>query len=129
MLFNSYEFLFFYFPVTFAAFFAIGRYSRSLAALWLFSASLFFYGWWNPAYVSLLIGSILFNFSMGSAISREHHRGRLTRAKGFLIAAVSGDLALLAYYKYANFFLTNTNQLLGTQWHLEAVILRSNRVR
>lgn len=123
MLFNSYEFLFFYFPVTFAAFFVIGRYSRSLAALWLFSASLFFYGWWNPAYVSLLIGSILFNFAMGSAISREHHRGRLARAKCMLITAVSGNLALLAYYKYANFFLTNTNGLLGAGWHLEDVIL------
>lgn len=123
MLFNSYEFLFFYFPVTFAAFFVIGRYSRSLAALWLFAASLFFYGWWNPAYVSLLIGSILFNFAMGSAISREHHRGRLAWAKGMLITAVSGNLALLAYYKYANFFLTSTNQLLGTGWHLEEVVL------
>ncbi len=123
MLFNSYEFLFVYFPITFAAFFAIGRYSKPLAGLWLFAASLFFYGWWNPAYVSLLIGSILFNFAMGSAISREHHRGRMGRAKALLVAAVSGDLALLAYYKYANFFLTNANQFLGTQWHLEAVIL------
>jgi len=113
----------FYLPVVLAAFFAIGRYSRPLAALWLFASSLFFYGWWNPAYVSLLIGSVLFNFAMGSAISLEHQRGRLMRAKGLLIAAVSGDLALLAYYKYANFFLTNANQLLGTQWHLEDVIL------
>lgn len=123
MLFNSYEFIFLYFPVTLAAFFAIGRYSRSLAALWLFAASLFFYGWWNPAYVSLLIGSILFNFGMGSAISREHQRGAFRRAKGLLVAAIGGDLALLAYYKYANFFLDNASQLVGAQWHLETVIL------
>jgi len=123
MLFNSYEFLFLYFPVTLAAFFAIGRYSRLLAALWLFAASLFFYGWWNPAYVSLLIGSILFNFGMGSAISREHQRGELRRSKGLLIAAISGDLALLAYYKYANFFLDNASQLAGAHWQLETVVL------
>jgi D-alanyl-lipoteichoic acid acyltransferase DltB (MBOAT superfamily) len=123
MLFNSYEFIFLFFPVTLAAFFAIGRYSHPLAALWLFAASQFFYGWWNPAYVSLLIGSILFNFGMGSAISRERQRGALPRAKGLLIAAVCGDLTLLAYYKYANFFLENANQMLGTQWHLQAVIL------
>ncbi|MCA1978743.1 MAG: MBOAT family protein [Thiobacillus sp.] len=123
MLFNSYEFLFLYFPVTFAVFFALARYRRSLAALWLFGASLFFYGWWNPAYVSLLIGSILFNFGMGTAISREHERGAFRRAKGLLIAAISGDLALLAYYKYANFFLDNVNLLAGAQWHLEAIIL------
>ena len=123
MLFNSYPFLFLYLPVVLAAFFAIGRLSRSLAALWLFAASLFFYGWWNPAYVSLLIGSILFNFAMGSAISRAHQRGGATPAKGLLITAVVGDLALLGYYKYANFFLASTNQLLGTDWHLQEVIL------
>lgn len=123
MLFNSYEFLFLYFPVTFAAFFAIGRYSRSIAALWLFAASLFFYGWWNPAYISLLIGSILFNFGMGTAISREHHRGAFRRSKALLIAAISGDLALLAYYKYANFFLDNASLLVDARWHLETIIL------
>ena len=123
MLFNSYGFLFVYFPLTFAAFFTIGRYSRSLAALFLFAASLFFYGWWNPAYVSLLIGSILFNFAMGSAISREHQGDRQARAKGLLIAAISCDLALLAYFKYANFFLGNANHFLGTGWQLEEVIL------
>ncbi len=123
MLFNSYPFLFLYLPVVFAAFFVIGRFSRPLAALWLFAASLFFYGWWNPAYVSLLIGSILFNFAMGSAISHAHQQGGAARAKGLLIAAVGGDLALLGYYKYANFFLASTNQLLGTGWHLQEVIL------
>jgi len=123
MLFNSYGFLFLYFPVTIAFFFAIGRYNRPLAALWLFAASLFFYGWWNPAYVSLLIGSILFNFAMGSAITREHHRVRLRWAKGLLIGAISGDLALLGYYKYANFFLTSADQVLGTTWSLDAAII------
>ncbi len=123
MLFNSYPFLLLYLPVVLAAFFAIGRFSRPLAALWLFAASLFFYGWWNPAYVGLLIGSILFNFAMGSAISAAHRRGTATRAKGLLCAAIGGDLALLGFYKYANFFLASTNQLLGTGWHVQEVIL------
>lgn len=123
MLFNSYEFLFFYFPVTLAVFFVMGRYSRVLAAFWLFCASLFFYGWWNPAYVGLLMASILFNFAMGSAISREHDHGRFKWSKGLLIAAVSGNLLLLSYYKYANFFLHTANQVLDTGWKLEAVIL------
>ena len=123
MLFNSYAFILFYFPATFGVFFAIGRYSRSLAALWLFAASLFFYGWWNPAYVSLLIASILFNFALGSAISREHRRGHDNGKKWLLVAAVATNLSLLAYYKYANFFLANANAMFGTAWHLENVIL------
>ncbi|MDP2265876.1 MAG: MBOAT family protein [Thiobacillus sp.] len=123
MLFNSYEFLFLFFPITFAGFFAIGRYSRTLAGLWLFAASLFFYGWWNPAYVGLLIASILFNFGMGSAISKEHENGNTPRKKLLLAVAVTGDLALLGYYKYANFFLDNADQLLGLGWTMESVIL------
>ncbi len=123
MLFNSYEFLFLYLPVTFAAFFAIGRYSRALAALWLFAASLFFYGWWNPAYVGLLIASILFNFGLGSAISREHQNGNVARKKALLAIAVTTNLALLAYYKYANFFLDNASQFLDLGWTMETVIL------
>ena len=123
MLFNSYEFLFLYLPVTLAGFFALARLGRTLAALWLFAASLFFYGWWNPAYVGLLVASILFNFGFGSAISQAHLDGRATRKRALLTFAVSADLALLAYYKYANFFLDSVNTLTGTDWALGTVIL------
>ena len=75
MLFNSYAFLFFFLPATLVGFFQIGRYSRPLAALWLFAASLFFYGWWNPAYVGLLLASILFNYSIGTALVQGVHAG------------------------------------------------------
>jgi D-alanyl-lipoteichoic acid acyltransferase DltB (MBOAT superfamily) len=123
MLFNSFEFLFLYLPVTLAGFFAISRYNRALAALWLFAASLFFYGWWNPAYVGLLIGSILFNFGLGSAISREHLLGRAARKRALLIFAVTANLALLAYFKYAYFFLDSASRLTGHDWALETIIL------
>jgi D-alanyl-lipoteichoic acid acyltransferase DltB (MBOAT superfamily) len=123
MLFNSYEFLFLFLPITLAVYFLIARRSHEPSIAWLFAASLFFYGWWNPAYVGLLIASILFNFSMGSAISRAHQTGNTARKQRLLAAAVGVDLALLAYYKYANFFLDNANQLLGLGWTMEAVIL------
>ncbi len=54
MLFNSVPFLFGFFPVTVVVFFWLARASHGLAAGWLALASLFFYGWWNPAYVLLL---------------------------------------------------------------------------
>ncbi len=62
MLFNSYPFVFLFLPITLAGFFALGRQSRGLAIAWLALASLFFYGWWNPAYVALLLASITFNY-------------------------------------------------------------------
>ncbi|HEX9178825.1 MAG TPA: hypothetical protein VF859_00390, partial [Burkholderiales bacterium] len=103
MLFNSYEFIFGYLPLTFLGFFLLARVSSFLAASWLTLASLFFYAWWNPSYVGLLLGSILFNFIAGMSIGRAVARGE-TRLAGLLLAgSVGGDLLLLAYYKYADF--------------------------
>jgi hypothetical protein len=58
MLFNSYIFIFVFLPVTVIGFYAIGYLGyKRFAVSWLVTASLFFYGWWNPAYLWLIIGS------------------------------------------------------------------------
>lgn len=123
MLFNSNVFLFLFLPVTFLGFFQIGRYSRPLAALWLFAASLFFYGWWNTAYVGLLLASIFFNYAVGISLSKEHAHGYVKRKKWILGLGIAADLGLLGYYKYANFFVENANTVFNLGWHIETVIL------
>ncbi len=123
MLFNSYAFLFLFLPVTFFGFFQIGRYSRPLAALWLFASSIFFYGWWSPAYVGLLLTSIFFNYAIGTAISRELSRGHVRRKKWILSLGITANLSLLGYYKYANFFVENANTALNLGWQIEPIIL------
>lgn len=123
MLFNSYIFLFLFLPVTLLVFFKIGSYSNRLGAVWLTAASLFFYGWWNPAYLGLLMGSILFNYSIGMALAREHERGRQKMNKAILLLGITANIALLAYYKYANFFLGNINVMLDSTWNLGEIIL------
>ncbi len=123
MLFNSYAFLFVFLPLTFIVFFQIGRYNRPLAALWLFSASLFFYGWWNPAYVGLLLGSIFFNYAVGMTLSKEHTQGRVRRKKWVLGLGIVANLGLLGYYKYANFFVESASLALNLEWHIDPIIL------
>ena len=123
MLFNSYTFLFLFLPVTLLVFFRLGKYSRPLAGLWLFVASLFFYAWWNPAYVGLLLASIAFNYAVGRALVKEQGRGREHIKKSVLIFGLVADLGLLAYYKYANFFVSSGNALLEQGWHLDPIIL------
>jgi D-alanyl-lipoteichoic acid acyltransferase DltB (MBOAT superfamily) len=123
MLFNSYSFLFLFLPFTLLVFFLLGKYRHSLAGLWLFGASLFFYGWWNPAYVGLLLASVLFNYGVGQAIVREHVRRREKLKRTILIFGITSDFGLLAYYKYANFFVTNVSSLLNNGWHVDPVIL------
>ena len=69
MLFNSYEFIFLFLPITLLVFFSIGgRGHHRIAIAWLVGASLFFYGWWNPAYLGLILASILFNYAVGLAL-------------------------------------------------------------
>jgi alginate O-acetyltransferase complex protein AlgI len=119
MLFNSYGFLFLYLPLVLTGFFVIARVGKPYAAAWLAAASLFFYGWWNPVFVLLLLASILFNYTVGAGLARS---GSFKR-KGLLVAAICANLGLLGYFKYANFFLGAANHLTGWNLPLNDVLL------
>jgi len=122
MLFNSHVFIFLFLPVALAGFFAAGAVNRKLAAGWLAACSLFFYGWWAPAYVGLLVASFLFNYAMGISIVRARAAGG-RRATRLLAAGITVDLALLAYFKYANFFLDNLAAATGWGVELGQIVL------
>ena len=111
MLFNSYEFIFLFLPVAAALYFLIGRWNHDLAALWLALASLFFYGYWNPAYLPLLLVSVAANFGVGRLIAASAAEGP---RRAVLIAGLAFDLGLLGYYKYAGFLAEAVNGILGT---------------
>ncbi|PWB33115.1 MBOAT family protein [Pseudomonas sp. SDI] len=104
MLFNSYLFLLLFLPLTLAAHYLIGAVSLRLAAVWLCFTSLLFYGWWNPQFVLLLIGSIAFNYLISQIILSLSGRARLQLLVTGL--GVAADLALLFHYKY---FVTLVN--------------------
>jgi len=125
MLFNSYIFIFGFLPVVLLGFFWLARFSHTYAAGWLALASLFFYGYWNPAYVGLLLLSITCNYSFGTWIAKAGARSKEqgSRKKHLLIVAIVANISLLAYYKYANFFVSNLSPLLGTDWNLANIIL------
>ena len=123
MLFNSYGFIFIYLPIVLIGFFHLARISHAFAAGWLALASLFFYGYWNPAYLGLLSGSIICNYSFGLWIAKAGVKHDAARQKRLLIVAISANLLLLAYYKYANFFLGNLNTVASTHFSLGEIIL------
>jgi alginate O-acetyltransferase complex protein AlgI len=121
MLFNSFEFLFAFLPITLAVYFLAARASdQRWARSWLLIASLFFYGWWNPANLWIIVASISFNFYLGR--HRIHGAAQPARRR-YLILGVTANLALLGYFKYANFFVDNVNALGGPQLHLHRVVL------
>ena len=123
MLFNSYIFIFLYLPIAFIGMFWLGRYSHRLAALWLGLASLTFYAAWDARFVLLLLASIAFNYGAGYWIGlrrvTDASKEPSKQAKKTLVAAISLNLILLGYFKYANFFLASAGQLIGS--HIPAL--------
>ncbi len=125
MLFNSYEFMLAFLPVTVIIYYFLNRKKLITAATaWLVLASLFFYSWWDIKYLALIIASIIFNFGVGISLRRTgaEKAGRGLR-KPVLVSGIIGNIALLGYYKYTNFFITNLNVLTGLEIGMQKIVL------
>lgn len=95
MLFNSHVFLLFFLPLALAGFFLLGnKISRNSGLLWLLAASLVFYASWEPAYLWLLLGSMVLNYWAASLI-----RAMPRYKKIILTTAVISNVLVLFYYK------------------------------
>lgn len=104
-------------PTTVLLFYWLGAGGFTRVAItWLASASLFFYAWWNPIYLLLLIGSITFNYSIGTFLARAFNaRNKTVWVKVVLVFGIIANLTLLGYFKYANFFLNIAHHLTETR--------------
>lgn len=120
MLFNSYIYLLFFLPVSVLVYTMLRQRSSESSLLWLNLCSFFFYGWWNPAYLPLLLGSVAVNFYLGKKLSACKDT---PPAKYWLAAGIVLNLCLLGYFKYTDFALVNLNSLLGTEFHPSGIIL------
>jgi alginate O-acetyltransferase complex protein AlgI len=112
MLFNSYQFIFLFLPVTLAGYFVLGKFDNRAPVLWVALASLVFYSVSNWQFVPLLLASVAFNYIVGSLLiqARLHTATRLTVLTGGVVV----DLLVLGYFKYAGFFASNLNATFST---------------
>jgi alginate O-acetyltransferase complex protein AlgI len=100
MLFNSPIFLFVFLPATMAAYIVVRQVAGPRAVLGLLLvASIFFYAWWNPLYVPLLLGLAVFNFVVARGITAYREAGRADRVSLLLTFGIVVDLKVLGYYK------------------------------
>jgi len=109
MLFNSYLFLFVFLPVVLGVYYLCGYVHIRLAAAWVCLASLVFYGWWNPLFVLVLLGSIAVNYGLSLGLHASAPRPALQRV--ILAAGVAANLGLLFYFKYLAVLLGFLDQL------------------
>jgi len=115
LLFNSYEFIFLFLPITFFIYFALNKLKLTEAAKgFLVISSLFFYSWWSINYLPLIAGSIFFNYIMGESLTKANQH-RLINKKILLTFGILANLSLLGYFKYADFFIENVNFILDSK--------------
>lgn len=117
MLFNSYEFILLYLPITLIVYYQLAkRISNSAAKNFLIFASLCFYSYWDIRNLPILLTSILVNYLFGHFISKN-------RSKIILTAGIAFNLLFLGYFKYTDFILQNLNSLVGTAFELQSIVL------
>jgi D-alanyl-lipoteichoic acid acyltransferase DltB (MBOAT superfamily) len=91
---------------------------------WLVFSSLFYYSWWNVAYLPLILTSILFNYSITQVISNyEGNKKNYFSKKALLHFGLLFNIGLLGYFKYMDFFIENVNRVAGTDFPLLNLML------
>lgn len=117
MLFNSYEFILLYLPITLVLYYQLAkRFSNGAAKKFLIFASLCFYSYWDINNLPILLASIIANYIFGHLLSKN-------RSKYILTAGIAFNLLFLAYFKYTDFILQNLNTLAGTSFELQSIVL------
>lgn len=125
MLFNSYYFVLYFLPVVLLAYYGVhaigfktGNKVWHRSALWVLAiASFVFYAYDNLYYLALLAGSIVINWIIAYVMNRYGV------GKPVLVAGILIDVAVIFYFKYYDFFISNMNAALKTDWNLKHIVL------
>lgn len=108
MVFSSIAFLCYFLPIFLLVYYFL---PKGLKNYFIFFASILFYSWGAPKFVFILLGSTFIDFFLVAAMDREHDA---SRKKALLALSIFINVGLLAYFKYANFFIENVNGFLGS---------------
>ncbi|HEO71112.1 MAG TPA: MBOAT family protein [Candidatus Hydrogenedentes bacterium] len=126
MVFSSHLFLFYFLPPALAMYYTMPKRAKHLALTLL---SYIFYGWANPYFVFLMLGSTLVDYCCGRVIARglrvalAPDTPRTCAQRLAIIVSICTNLGLLGFFKYFNFGIDSYNALVGAlgvdaiQWH------------
>lgn len=121
MLFNSYIFIFLFFPLVLIGYYGLNYAGQNKTALvFLTGMSLWFYGYNNINYLFILIISIFFNFAISAVIPLSKN---LVIKRFFLCLGILLNIGILFYFKYYDFFIENVNALCKTSLPLLRLML------
>ena len=105
MLFNTFEYWIFFLVVL------AGFYSLPFRAgkVLLLGASYFFYMWWNPRLIILILTSTVIDYFLGILLETCRTNWR----QPLLVVSLVVNLGILGFFKYYNFFAASLAPLLG----------------
>lgn len=122
MLFNSYIFIFLFLPIALAGYYGFNYFKLyRLANFFLIGMSLWFYGYFNKNYLVIICGSVIINFLITRAMEYLKQRNRARWL--MLILGICGNIAVIFYFKYYNFFLKNVNTVFSNSFELKNIVL------
>lgn len=108
MVFSSLTFIYYFLPILILLYY--GTKSSMIRNLVLIAGSLFFYGWGEPVWISLMVVSAIVDFTNGKIIDRN--RDNVLRHVA-LIASIVINLSFLGFFKYYGFLVDNINYIFG----------------
>lgn len=117
MLFNSYVFVFLFFPICLTGYYGLSHLQKTTAVkIFLIAMSFWFYGYFNVSYLLIMIGSIGGNYLFHRLLSHSPRRE-------IMITAVAFNLGVLFYFKYYDFFISTINTVFGADAALRHILL------
>ena len=121
MLFNSYIFVLVFLPITLIGYFMLNKINQNtISKIFLIVMSLYFYAYFNYSYLIIILTSILFNYVIGKLLHK------ITNKNYRIICLIMGlvfNIGVLFYFKYYDFFISNINYLLHTDFNLKHLLL------
>ena len=132
MVFSSYAFIFLFLPIVLIGYFALSKLPDiKYQHIFLILASLFFYGYFNPVYLFIIISSVAVNYTVAALMKRTElsgphgaagRRGFLT-PKALLVVGIVFNVGLLGYFKYYDFFIENINAVFHLSFTVKNILL------
>lgn len=121
MLFNSYIFVLFFLPLALCGYYGLNHFKKyQLAKTFLVLMSFWFYGYFNPSYILIILSSIVVNYLLGGQLLASVSKGK---SKILLTIGLVFNIGLLFYFKYFDFAIENTNALFGAEFLLKNIVL------
>ena len=122
MIFSTYKFIFLFFSIVFIVYNILCHKKwYVLSKLWLVLASLYFYAFGSAEFFPFFLGSVFGNYVIGKCLG-ELSDNKIQR-KLLLIIGILANVALLGYYKYTDFFITNYNYITKSDITLKHIVL------